>query len=130
MHSGYREIQEPPRRYAVIDLRGLSHLCGFGEVADFQRAHREWVQDTLENGPTMRDDRWSEAVAVGTLDFVEKVKGDLGMKAAHREFEPVGEACALRESDEAYGRGFTSETGALRLENSVSWNENAENADM
>jgi hypothetical protein len=33
----------------------------------------------------MRDARWSEAVAVGSLAFVEKVKGELGIKAAHRE---------------------------------------------
>ena len=40
-HSGYREIQEPPERYAIIDLRGLIALCGFAEMADFQRAHRQ-----------------------------------------------------------------------------------------
>ena len=28
-HSGYREIQEPPKRYAVIDLEGLAALCVF-----------------------------------------------------------------------------------------------------
>src|SRR6266540_4632772 len=35
--SGFCEIQEPPKRYAIIDLRALSELCGFGELADFQR---------------------------------------------------------------------------------------------
>ena len=30
-HSGYCEIQEPLERYAVIDVRGLSALCGFTE---------------------------------------------------------------------------------------------------
>ena len=29
LRSGYREIQEPPKRYAVIDLKGLAALCGF-----------------------------------------------------------------------------------------------------
>ena len=28
---------------------------------------------------------WSEAIAVGNLNFVEKVKSELGSKAAHRE---------------------------------------------
>jgi hypothetical protein len=32
-----------------------------------------------------RDDRWSEALAVGTLPFVERVKNDLGIRAMHRE---------------------------------------------
>ena len=28
-NSGYREIQNPPKRYGIIDLRQLSALCGF-----------------------------------------------------------------------------------------------------
>jgi len=31
----------------------------------------------------VRDARWSEAVAVGSLAFVEKIKGELGVKALH-----------------------------------------------
>ena len=37
----------------------------------------------------MRDARWSEAVAVGSLAFVEKVKSQLGIKALHRELEQI-----------------------------------------
>jgi putative transposase len=29
MNSGYHEIQQPPKRYRVIDLLGLFGLCGF-----------------------------------------------------------------------------------------------------
>ena len=32
----------------------------------------------------IREDRWSEAIAVGSLAFIESVKGDLGSKALHR----------------------------------------------
>ena len=46
-HSGYREIHNPPKRYGIIDVRQLSALCGFSEVAAFQQAHRDWVEDTL-----------------------------------------------------------------------------------
>ena len=35
--------------------------------------------------PAVRDDRWSEAIAVGSLAFVETVKNDLGVKARHRD---------------------------------------------
>jgi putative transposase len=31
-HSGYRDIQEPPERYSVIDLQGLTALCGFADL--------------------------------------------------------------------------------------------------
>lgn len=86
-YSGYREIQQPPKRYAIINLRELSTLCGFRGVTDFRRAHQQWVEEALQSELAMRDARWSEALAVGSLVFVEKVKGELGIKGVHREVE-------------------------------------------
>ena len=57
---------------------------------------------TLERGRTIRDDRWSEAIAVGSLAFVESIKSELGSKALHRHLEQLGEGYALREPSEAY----------------------------
>jgi hypothetical protein len=59
LHGGYREIQEPPNRYAVIDLKGLAALCGFTDLGALQGAHRQWVEQALENGCAPRDDFWS-----------------------------------------------------------------------
>ena len=126
-HSGYREIQEPPKRYAVIDLEGLAALCGFTDLRDFQRAHRQWVEQALENGCVPRDDRWSEAIAVGSLPFVETVKNDLGIKAMHREVVRADETYALHEPSEAYERNFPGENEALSSENTLLWNESLEN---
>jgi hypothetical protein len=53
----------------------------------------------------------------------------LGIKALHWEFEPVGEAYALREPSESYAGDLGGESEALRLENTISWDENAETAD-
>ena len=33
----------------------------------------------------MRDDRWSESIAVGGLAFIDQVKNELGFKADHRD---------------------------------------------
>ena len=125
-HSGYREIQEPPKRYAVIDLEVLAALCGFTDLRDFQRAHRQWVKQALENSAP-RDDRWSEAIAVGGLAFVERVKNDLGIKAMHREVVRADETYALHEPSEAYERNFPGENEALRSENTLPWDESFEN---
>jgi hypothetical protein len=51
------------------------------DLETFQRAHRQWVEQALGVGRTLREDRWSEAVAVGRLGFLESVKPDLGSKA-------------------------------------------------
>jgi REP-associated tyrosine transposase len=125
-HSGYRELQKPPKRYAIIDCRELTVLCGFADLGDFQRAHRQWVEQTVENGRAVRDDHWSQAIAVGSLGFVEKVKGQLGVRGLHRAFEQLAGAYALRKPSESYADDFGSNSDALRMENTISWNENAE----
>jgi hypothetical protein len=38
------------------------------------RAHRQWVEQGLENGLAVRDDRWSELIAIGSLAFIDEVK--------------------------------------------------------
>lgn len=70
---------------------------------------------------SVRDARWSEAVAVGSLAFVEKVKSELGIRALHRELEQVDGTYALRESGEAYRGQFDSKNEVLRTENTLSW---------
>jgi len=42
--SGFSEIEKPPKRYATIDLPNLIKLSGFADLGDFQRTHRDWVE--------------------------------------------------------------------------------------
>ena len=101
-------------------------LCGFTDLRDFQRAHREWVEQAFVSGRCLRDCRWSEAIAVGNLAFVESVKGELGSRATHRAVEHVEGGYALREESEAYNGDLASENDALTLENTIFWDANAE----
>ena len=121
--SGFSEIRNPPKRYAIIDLRELTALCGFVELEDFQRAHAGWAEEAFL-GRGGRDDRWSEAIAVGSLEFVQNVRGELGGRAIHRGVEQRDGAYALREGSEAYNDDFGNESNPLRLENTVLWKKN------
>jgi REP element-mobilizing transposase RayT len=91
VESGYREIQNPPKRYRIIDLAELSSLCGLSDVSDFQRAHREWIKEALSRNKVVREANWSEAIAVGSLGFANNVKTELGLKAVHREVAQLEE---------------------------------------
>jgi hypothetical protein len=66
------------------------------------------------------------SIAVGSLAFVERIKGELGIKAVHREVERAGGTYALREQSEVYGGDLGSESEALRPQNTIFWEENAE----
>ena len=126
-HAGYREIQNPPIRYGIIDLRELSSLCGFSEVAEFQLAHCRWVNDSLAREAMAREGRWSEAIAVGNLNFVEKMQNELGYKAVHREVIESGRRTyELREQTESYGPNFSDQNEVLSSENTRFWSENSE----
>jgi putative transposase len=129
VHSGYCEIQKPPKRYAIIDLRELTALCGFGDLENFQRAHGGWIEQGLLGQRGVRDDRWSESIAVGSLRFVESVKSELRSRAMHRAVENAGRAYALREQGEAYNGDFGCKIKSLRPENTFFWNRNPVAAD-
>lgn len=126
--SGFIEIQKLPKRYTIIDLPSLSEVSGFADLRDFQRAHRQWVEQGLESGFAVRDDRWSEAIAVGSMAFVENVKNQLGVKASHRDVIEANGSYALREPEEAYGLKFVAENEALRHQNTFPWNETVDEA--
>jgi REP element-mobilizing transposase RayT len=120
--SGFSEIQKLRKRYAIIDLKSLSELSGL-DVRDFQRAHRQWIEQRMANGLAARDECWSEAIAVGSRSFVEKLKSDLGIKAVHRDVIGADGIYALRESAEAYATHFNGESEALMSQNSFLWDE-------
>jgi putative transposase len=128
VHSGCREIQMPPKRYGIIDLRELAASCGFGDLENFQRAHAGWIEQALSQRP-VRDDRWSESIAVGSLRFIESVKSELRSRSIHRTVENAGGAYALREPGEAYSGNFGDKSEPLSIENTVFWNTNPGSSD-
>jgi hypothetical protein len=57
------------------------------------------------------------------LAFIDKVKTELGFRAAHRDIVESDGTYALREPGEAYGSRFAGENEALRFQNTFFWNE-------
>ena len=119
VHSGYREIQNPPKRYGIIDLRDLSSLCGFNRLTDFQQAHREWVKEALGRNTAVREGNCSEAIAVGSLSFVHIVLGSRIQSGASRVVTELEGSYTLREEGEAYGPNFGGETEARSQKKAV-----------
>jgi hypothetical protein len=97
---------------------------GLGDLKNLQRAHCEWFEQALVSGRCLREDPWLEALAVGSLDFVENVKGELRSRAIYRIVEHSDGAYALREQGEAYNGDFDGKSEPLSIENAVYWNEN------
>jgi REP element-mobilizing transposase RayT len=112
-HSGYTEIQQPPERYALIDLPCLAALCGFTSMESFQLAHHSWIDAAVNERDSRRDECWTEAIAVGSQPFVTRVKNELGPGAAHRAVRHAGVAHVLREPASPYDADFRAENHIL-----------------
>ena len=117
--GGYREIQSPPQRYAIIDLPALIEVLGMNSVKQLQATHAQWVAEALQVGRVQREPIWSESVAVGRREFVERVQGELGLKAQYREVVTDGQAHVLRDPPAAYTADFDGGKAALTGTKSV-----------
>lgn len=112
-HGGYREIQNPRTRYTLLDLSQLTAACGFANFASLQRAHRDWIAAALDQGAFDRDECWTDAVAVGSEAFVEKMKGDLGTRGKWREVVTGASSSMLRQQRAPYSHVFGSENALI-----------------
>ena len=83
-HGGYQEIQNPPKRYRIIDTSVLMEYCDVCSLASFQDLHRNWVEDALQLEPPRMEDQWTQSIAVGSKSFVDPVYKALGVKGKHR----------------------------------------------
>jgi putative transposase len=122
--SGYRELQAPPARYAILDIAAVSTLCGFKDIASFQATHRQWVEEALRESVDAREPCWSEAIAVGSKGFVEKVQQELGIKAKYRDVREEDGMSTLRQPMMPYMPVFDDESKRLSPNNAVLWERN------
>ncbi len=78
--GGYAEIQEARERYSIIDHRALMYLLGIPSIDALRRLHKTWVEEALGRAAQAREGKWTESIAVGSKNFVEMVKGNLGSR--------------------------------------------------
>jgi hypothetical protein len=82
---GYREIQNPPQRYALINREKLISCCGFESDEQLRKSHQQWVEQALRDGGKIRQPEWTESIAVGSEEFVNDVLEQLGRRVSGRK---------------------------------------------
>lgn len=117
-HCGYREIQDPPGRYCIIDLHGLMKLLAISDIHQLHQKQAEWIEEALKTGGSERDELWSSSIAIGNSAFVTRVQAELGIKARGREVMQ-GEYAYLKETAGTYEPLFGDKNRVLRVENCI-----------
>jgi len=124
--GGYMESQEPRRKSALIAYERLRELVGSDTYDQFRAVHRDWVNDSLGQGKSIRDSKWSRSIAVGSERFVHSTKKELGARAKGRAVLEGGEAFQLREPGVSYLVDFGPKNNDIGAENGYFWNNNIE----
>ncbi len=102
--NGYNELQNPKKRYRLIDHDRLIHLLNFESYDDFSKTYEKWIKASLKEKPPDRDDRWTQSIATGSQSFVESVKQKLGNFVRGRQVVNNGGAHhELQETQSEYG---------------------------
>ncbi len=127
--SGYNEIQNPVKRYSIIDQKSLLSKYGAKEPLQFRYDHKHWVEEAVNNGKAIKEPSWSESIAVGSKRFVEEIKEKLGFKAMGRKVVKNKENYTLREPRVHYNTLFTPKMEVLSLKNTYFWDGSADITD-
>ena len=95
--GGYREIQDPPKRYRIVDLSRLAESLGMSTLAQLQETHAQWISEAVNTRRQRRQAMWSESLAVGSEDFVESIRQKVGLQGKVRTIDDGGVGYRLRE---------------------------------
>ena len=115
--GGYNEIQNPKRKCILIAHNKLADLTDFETYDAFRKAHKELVNESICNGNNSKQADWSESVAVGSKDFVEKIKENLGTRAKGRKIYQNDGGFQLREEMGSYSVNFEGQKDNMQGEN-------------
>jgi len=100
--GGYNEIQNPKKRYALIDHAELIAVLGLRDLEDLIRSHAAWVDEALHEEKKARDGKWTESIAVGSKGYVESIKEELGALFVRRKVEGKDGQYELHEPPGSY----------------------------
>ena len=115
--SSYYELSRNSRKYRITSLPALQELLGFDTVQALRQARDRWLGEAIASGDLRRDERWTEALAVGSKDYVETVQTALGGYGRHKKTEQQDVDWLLRDSAPANSRHLGAENIVIRPQN-------------
>jgi len=118
---GYKSIQNPPKRYQIIDRNRTAEILNLNSVDELEEQQRAWIATAMGSDRNVRDSKWSESIAVGDHAFVKGAMDRLGVKSMYREIVEEDGISVLREPKIPYSASFDPKTGPLSPENCYFW---------
>ena len=101
---GYHQIMGLRRGYRLIDLDRLCWRLRARDIEDVRRNLEASLVQRIERDPMKREPWWTESLAVGSADFVEKIKPLILSRRDTEITERGDDRWVLEEAGVAYGQ--------------------------
>jgi putative transposase len=102
----HAELMGDRERYRILSIDKLVNCLGGGSVGDMRASYAAGLNERLASLGHCREPQWTEALAVGSKDFVCAVQGQYRNRCQfvleQSTTEAGGEMWTVRESHEAY----------------------------
>ncbi len=99
--SGFAELYNQKQRYQLTDTPPLLGFLGIKNIHEL-REQTSWVEEQLKADQMQREPLWSEAVAVGSEDYITVLKDKLGYAVSKRKIEKFSLGFVLKEDEAIY----------------------------
>ncbi len=123
-NSGFNEIQNPPKRYGIINRKMLLEYFTAQDENEFLKQHRNWIGEELNQNTLERNQDWTEAIAIGKESFIANIQQKLASRALERSVVTSSGMTVLKEPDISYSTVFGTKKDDLSLENTYYWKKN------
>ena len=110
----------------LIDYERLQGLFEAGSYQQLKLSHKGWIEEYLGDGSKIRQDEWTDSIAVGSKTFVEKLKALMGFRAMGRDVKESGGGYQLREDAVSYKALLGPEKCDIGPKNTYFWDINHE----
>ena len=119
--SSFYELVSEKTRYKKIDEAALCEFCGFKSFRDFKQFYFEEINRRLTEKELQEKFSWSDFLAIGSSEFIEKFKQNAGIKAMHKSTSSQNERFQLKENAFSYNGKTHGKIVLLREMNNIFW---------
>ncbi len=107
-HCGFYELITKKNRYTILDIQSLLKLFSLQNFEELIKIRRFAVEEAIRKKQYLiRDEKWTENVAVGSRTFLEKAKKENLVKCRGRIIHQKNNLFALGEEKASYRSYFT-----------------------
>jgi putative transposase len=101
--GGYAEMLAGGESISITDYGALMGLLSIDSIVTLRELREKWVAEALARAEMGREGKWTESVAVGSEDFVGRIRTKLGLRAKGRRVSGMEGDYTLREPQELLG---------------------------